>query len=451
VSQPDPNRGAAEPSPPRAGPWRRFGTRHARAIDVALALLYAAVNGFGTLAVAVHDPLESAVGESAVTPDPSLWRFLVWFAIVALGAVGLIVWRRSRPVWFFALAVVLNAASWCLDLTWSGLTAVTNLSGDLFLMWLAMFALATRTRALVAWAGFAVWLVEDYGFYLLAGSGHALAQPLPLALFNLVLTLIFLQIGGRRRYVGALVARADYLARDRDQQARLAVAAERARIARELHDIIAHSLTIMVRLSDGAARLVETDPARARAALTEASDTGRSAVADMRRLLGVLRADDDVPRLGEPGSAAAGGQPTPLAPGSVEWGPQPGVADLPALVTTFRAAGLPVTFDGTADIPPDPAFQLALYRMAQESLTNALRHAHSPTAVRLRIASVGAVIVLEVSDDGRADRTGPPTVGAGHGLISVRQRAAIYGGEVEAGPTGEGWRVRVTMHPPTSD
>jgi signal transduction histidine kinase len=239
----------------------------------------------------------------------------------------------------------------------------------------------------------------DLVSWLLVGIG------LPLAAFAL-----------RRRgdRAVALEAEAERLAREREEQARAAVAAERARIARDLHDVIAHSVSVMT-VQGGAARLLlEQDARRAREPLLAVEETGHQAMVEMRRLLGLVHAEGDAPALG----------------------PQPGLADLEALVEQMRRAGLPVTLvvDGTPQ-PLTPGVELAGYRIVQEALTNALKHA-GPARARVAVRYEPEALVLEIADDGRGIQAAD--TGGGHGLVGMRERAGLYGGEVAAGPRAEG-------------
>jgi signal transduction histidine kinase len=232
----------------------------------------------------------------------------------------------------------------------------------------------------------------------------------------------------RRAYLEAAQDRAGRLERERDQQAQLAAAAERARIAREVHDIVAHNIAVMIALADGAAYTAETNPGQAASVMGQVSATGRSALGEMRRLVGVLRG--------------------PATPGHA---PQPGLDDLEELIASVRAAGLPARLTVTG--PPfavPPSAQLALYRITQEALTNTLKHAPGATA-EVRLAYRPGQVELEVTDDGRpggvppgGEPAGPP--GGGHGIAGMRERAATFGGPVSAGPRpGGGWRVRTVL------
>ncbi|GAA5105469.1 sensor histidine kinase [Alloalcanivorax gelatiniphagus] len=235
----------------------------------------------------------------------------------------------------------------------------------------------------------------------------------------------------RGQYHRELEARARQLEVERDQQARIAVAEERRRIAREMHDVVAHSIIVMVRLSEGVLAGSRPREEQEDVALRALADTGRSALAEMRRVLGVLsddRADAD------------GAEP----PGPRE--PQPGVADLPRLVERFRSAGLDVladvdgSFDGWG-----PGAELAVYRIAQEALTNSLRHAPPGCAAQLSVRADDQAIEVQVSDDG-AGRPATAAGPGGRGLSGMRQRVTAWGGDLEVGPTAPyGWRVRAVL------
>ena len=201
---------------------------------------------------------------------------------------------------------------------------------------------------------------------------------------------------------------------ERDQQAELGAAQERARIARELHDVVAHSLAVMVAQADGGRYAAATDPAAG--ALEQIAETGREALAQMRELLGVLRAGEEQP-------------------------------DLPRLVRRLAGAGLPVEFEVEGPARPLPAeVERSIHRIAQEALTNVLKHAGKASASVLVRYEPGAVH-LEVVDDGRgAAAAAGESNGSGHGLVGMRERAALYDGSVEAGPRpGGGYRVAATL------
>lgn len=242
----------------------------------------------------------------------------------------------------------------------------------------------------------------------------------------------------RRARLVSLAESAERLEREREQQAQLAVAAERSRIARELHDIIAHNIAMMIALSEGAAATAADSPGQAVSLMGEISSAGRAALSEMRRMLGVLR--------------------EPALPGHT---PQPRLADLDNLLAGVRTAGLPTRLTVTGQPFGVPASaQLALYRMVQEALTNTLKHAPGASA-EVRLNYLPGAVELEVTDSGRRDGpvpanggksgTGsgsgrPDTPGSGQGLVGMRERAAVFGGEVSAGslPDG-GWRVHTVL------
>jgi signal transduction histidine kinase len=211
-----------------------------------------------------------------------------------------------------------------------------------------------------------------------------------------------------------------------EERARAAVAGERARIARELHDVIAHSVSVMTVQAGAARLLLDGDPHRAAEPLLAVEETDRQALAEMRRLLGVLRDD-----AGEP-----------------ELVPQAGLKDLPMLATTIREAGLEVAMTVEGPQRPLPAgVELAAYRILQEALTNTLKHARAARA-QVTVRYEPGCVLLEVRDDGRM----PPGDGQGHGLLRMRERAALYGGELDAGPTPNGgFAVRARLPVESAD
>jgi signal transduction histidine kinase len=232
----------------------------------------------------------------------------------------------------------------------------------------------------------------------------------------------------RRGYYAALEDRAARLEAERDAQAKVAAAAERARIARELHDVIAHHVSVMVVQADGARYALRSDPRTTETALGAIAGTGRQALTEMRRLLGVLRTAGD----------------------QAELAPVPGLGELRELLDQARAAGLAVTYtlSGTPRELPEGA-ELAAYRVVQESLTNTRKHAGlaASAAVTLRYEPDG--LIVEVTDDGIATPAGDS---GGHGLAGMRERIGMYGGTVEAGPQAAGgFRVVARLPCPAGD
>lgn len=219
----------------------------------------------------------------------------------------------------------------------------------------------------------------------------------------------------RNRRTVELTERAERAERTRESEARAAVAEERARIAREMHDVVAHSISVMVVQAEAAEAMIDSDPARARRPLAAVQQTGRDALTELRRMLGVLR------ERAEEGAALA---------------PQPGLAGLDDLARQVRDAGLPVTVrvEG-APRPLPPGIDLSAYRIVQEGLTNALKHA-GPATAEVLVRYGERELELSVSDDGRGHD--PAANGGGHGLLGMRERVALYGGELAAGPRPQG-------------
>ena len=216
-----------------------------------------------------------------------------------------------------------------------------------------------------------------------------------------------------RRVVGDRERRARMAERERDLVAREAVVEERARIARELHDVIAHNVSMMVVQAGAERRVLDDEQASTREVLETVEQIGRGALTEMRRLVGMLRTD---------------------APDSLS--PQPGLDDVPALVTQIREAGLPVELSIEGERRALPAgIELSAYRIVQEALTNTLKHAGGAHA-EVHVCYGSDTLELEILDDGPG---GPARAsGGGHGLVGMRERVALYGGRLDAGPQDEG-------------
>ncbi|MER6435525.1 MULTISPECIES: sensor histidine kinase [unclassified Streptomyces] len=235
----------------------------------------------------------------------------------------------------------------------------------------------------------------------------------------------------RRAYLAQLEERAARLEKEREAQAKVAVAAERARIARELHDVVAHNVSVMVVQADGAAYVMDTAPEQARKALETISGTGRQALAEMRRLLGVLRTGEHQ----EVG----------------EYVPQPDVEQLDDLIEQCRTSGLPVDFKVEGTPRPLPSgVELTAYRIVQEALTNTRKHGGPNTGASVRLVYFDDGLGLLVEDDGK----GAPhelyeeggADGQGHGLIGMRERVGMVGGTLDAGPRpGGGFRISALL------
>lgn len=402
--------------PPPPGRIRRFLGRHPWIVDVALVLAYLLASAPGLLA-----PLAE-------------WTTAVGLISTVINAGGLLLRRRTPWATFSIIATTSLALVLC------------GLGADGIAFAVAVYALFVYRSSRDGWIGYGIAVV---GFWILlplairvvrldlsaltpfSVDGFELrflpVSAVPIALFLLVPALLGASIGNRRRYIGAIIDRAERLAHERDQQARIATLAERARIAREMHDIVAHSLSVMISLSDGANALAERDPRRSRDAIAEVGTVGREALAEMRTLLSVLD--------GEADDAAS--------PSSPEVDATPDLDALPDLVEKFRLAGLRVLLETEGRPPSNPGAQNTIYRIVQETLTNALRYAGPSSEVRVSIACTRSGTTIVTTDDGTAASA---SVGSGRGLIGVRERAQLYRGSVEAGPLPErGWCTRVTL------
>jgi signal transduction histidine kinase len=208
------------------------------------------------------------------------------------------------------------------------------------------------------------------------------------------------------------------------REAAEAVRQERARIARELHDVVAHGVSVMVLQAGAADEVLDTKPEKAHEVLRSAQATGRAALVELRRMLDLLRETEDV---GEEDPALLQ--------------PQPGLEDLPALVERTAAAGLPTTLDVEVDTDVPAALALSAYRVVQEALTNALKHA-GPARASVRVRTNRDCLQVEVHDDGSG--THARTSAGGHGLTGMRERVHVFGGTLEVA-TEDGWRVTATM------
>ena len=229
---------------------------------------------------------------------------------------------------------------------------------------------------------------------------------------------------------------------EHEAETRRAVTLERARIASEMHDVVTHNVSVMVVQAGAARRVLDSSPDEARGALLAVEASGRTAMTELRNLLGLLAPDGEA----EPGADAAG------RGGDMELTPQPGLGQIGSLIDRVRAAGLPAELSvaGRRDLPP--GLDLAAYRVVQEALTNVMKHAgQARTTVRIEYRP--AELLITVRDDGRLAATAPHG-GGGRGLIGLRERIAVYGGELDAGPRpGGGWRLaaRIPLEPVAGD
>jgi signal transduction histidine kinase len=344
-----------------------------------------------------------------------------WVALPSsLALVIPVVFRRKYPVGAFAAGIALGAAQ--------VLVVTRPTAADLAIVVLLYTLAAYRPRP-VSVTGLGVCLLGSIvGVARWAPGRLGLLQTIVIGSILFAGPVLLAWVLGdsmryRRAYYASLEDRAARLERERDAQAQIAAATERARIARELHDVVAHNVSVMVVQADGASYALDSEPEKARQALAAIAGTGRQALAEMRRLLGVLRSDD-----GETGVA-----------------PLPGIGQIGELLQQTRASGLAVAF--TVEGVPGPlpgGVALAAYRIVQESLTNTRKHAGPRASARVTLRYCEDVLVLRITDDGRGAAAAAD--GAGHGMTGMRERVALYGGTLDAGPrAGGGYQVTARL------
>lgn len=337
--------------------------------------------------------------------------------LAVLGSGTALLIRRRTPIFSLAATAGIMLATFAVPASFAAMATA-----------MALYAVAVYRSV----RGAVLGLLGTGGILLLAavllpGSTVDLGQAGQAIVLLVIAALAGLNVRTRRGYVAALVDRADRLMREREHLASIAAAAERNAIAREMHDIVSHGLAVMISLAHGSAEIAPTDPARAVQAMRQVAETGRVAVADMRRMLGVLNEGDK----GESAGAVA---------------PAPGVGDVQALVELFRSTGLPVVLQSAGVPPADPGIQLVIYRVIQEGLTNALKYARGATEITVGMQFSAEAIMVSVTDDGQPG--GVPAERAGHGIVGMRERVALYGGTVQAGPlAGGGWSVTAGFPP----
>ncbi|GAA0429450.1 two-component sensor histidine kinase [Acrocarpospora corrugata] len=329
---------------------------------------------------------------------------------LSVALLGPLVWRRSYPRAVFAVVAGISLGQWLLG--------VEPLPANLAVL-VGMYGVAARCP--VQWA-LGAGAVAEFGTYLALRAWNDLSLEVfaNASVFVVAIWMAGIYANMRRRFVLGLEERAERAERERDQQALIATAAERARIARELHDVVAHNVSVIVVQADGAGFAIDNDPEQARRAVQAISATGRQALTEMRRLVGVLRDD-----------TAAG----------EEYQPQPGLGQLEELVRQVRVSGLPVdmTVDGDLSGLPEGE-QLVIYRIVQEALTNTLKHGGPGARAGVRVEAGRQEIVIRVMDDGRG--AAARVSEGGHGLIGMRERVTMYGGTMDAAPrTGGGFLV----------
>ena len=423
-------------------------------------------------------------------------------ALIAIALMGVALSLRRRfPLWCWAAILLIPETYQFVVLHAVHLTkeqliyAAIGISGvGLISITIALGAVASHRKPSAAWTAGGISLVVLVMDVILTNPGLTVGEILRNAAILILLILVGILVGfntrSARLRLKAIELRSARMALASEQAVLLAAAEERSRIAREMHDVVAHSLAVMITMADGAAAIVERDPATAKQAIETLAEAGRSALADTRRLVGVLREDPSVaaeqapqspepsaPSEGSPSSArqqevrdlpvpefAPLGTVTPVEPsapianlrqqatdgagdrsrGDLPLAPSPEQADITELVKRFEAAGVPVTYRWVgAALPEDKALQLTVFRIAQEALTNVLRYAPTTPAVSVDVERHIGTVVLTV--DNEAAPGTRPMHGSGKGLIGMRERASVYGGTVQAGPTPTGWRVRAVL------
>jgi signal transduction histidine kinase len=332
--------------------------------------------------------------------------------VVALGSTVPIAWRRTRP----AAAAAAGATVWLIPTT--GFVYLGYVSA--FLLFYSLAAHVAETRVVVAVVAYGV------GVSIMASAidGVVLGE-----YFGAVTTVVAPALVGRvvrhqREQARALEELTLHLEHERERGERAAVAEERTRIARELHDVVAHGLSVIAIQSEAAEAALALDPKLAEEPLRTIRGSTIEALAEMRRMLGVLREDGD----GE------------------ELAPQPGMAELPALIERAEAAGVPITLD-VLGVPATlrPSLDLSAYRIVQEALTNVRKHAPGAPAT-VRVAWSPERVTVEVSNPG-SPRPPAPGSDGGHGLIGIRERVRLHGGELRVGAGADGGFVVAATFP----
>jgi signal transduction histidine kinase len=326
--------------------------------------------------------------------------------LLTLASGGCLLARRRAPLLVLAATAALTAVLVVIDAYPGGAPVLVALFTVADLRDRGTSAMALVAAAALLYAGSVSSIPVSIGAWALGGYAQT-----------------------RRRYVSALEDRAAQLERERAQLDALAAQQERTAIARELHDIVAHSVSVMLLGARGARDVLRPSPELAEQILRRVETSGEQSIAELRRILLVLRARPA-------GDGSAPGSTPGSAPASAPR-PAPGLADLAGLVSDFRSAGVPVTLsiDGSA-APLPGGLELSVYRIVEEALTNVLRHSR-PSAVQVQLRVGPGDVDLQVRDDG------PPVVPAGpapggHGLVGMRERVSARGGSLSAGPLDEG-------------
>lgn len=389
------------------GPLRRYFRAHPRVMDGIVCAVYA---------------LLCILPMALVAGDVDWWNFLPLLVVLVA-----LFFRRRVPLVVLAVVAVAEVAALFLGI---------RLSSSGVGIWFALYAVARQYSTSRTYAiGLLVSAVESAGivYWVTRLNPEVYESPGMIFVvlgvflcFCLVGNLLVIVLGSSMRNAQLHEAELQSWARRAQDLAR---GRERNRIAGEMHDIVAHSLSVMIALSDGARRVSPKNPERAAEVMGDVSKTGRRALNDLRRSLGVLRADEDAP----------------LAPAG-------DAAHLDEMLDGFRATGLPLRIDSAGELPEDPALRLTVVRIIQESLTNALRYAKRPTLVLVRIRADFGGVHVRVRDDGRQAGRRPQSQGSGIGLSGMVERATLFGGTVTAGPLEDGgWGVEAWLPAPKTE
>ncbi|MCO1595029.1 histidine kinase [Micromonospora sp. RHAY321] len=365
-------------------------------------------------------------GVAGAAAQPGGWAA----TLVGAGMAVALLFRRSRPgavtVVVAALALVQVVAQW------------GPLPFDIAVL-IALYSVVKYGRRLRD--GVLAGVVAAVGVLLAAAQTQGAITWWATALWYALVTgavwLVALNVRTRRLYVLTLEDRATTLEREREAESRAAVAEERTRIARELHDVVAHSMAVMIVQADGARFMLDRDPEQARTAVKVVADTGRQALEEMRRLVGVLR---DAGPAGADGPVVADPEHRRLA-----------LAELPDLLARFGDAGLRIRHTITGEPPAlPPGLELTIYRVVQEALTNALKHAGVGAGVEVSLTYAADAVVVTVVDDGRGRPVVSPAPSGGHGLLGMRERVTVYDGSLTAGARlAGGWQLEVRLPLPS--
>jgi signal transduction histidine kinase len=337
----------------------------------------------------------------------------VWGAFLTLAATVPIAWRRLRPLPVLiavTVAQMLAEAFNYVGAGWSGVLVASYTVGSMLgsrVAWRVVVVLLPLLLGFVTWGvvrGDAPWQALISAPVMFGGS-----------------MVLGDNMRRRREHIAELAERAERAEGERERLARQYVHDERTRIARELHDVVAHSVSLMVIQASAARRQLAVDPLRADAALATVEATGRDAMTEMRRMLGVLR----------------------HGAGDVGLAPQPSLAELDRLVAS--SSDLPVTMHAEGDLHGLPSgVEMSAYRVVQEALTNVRRHAGTVHRVDVSVKRCDTGLIVEVDDDGRGASAAVST--NGFGILGMRERVAAFGGDLAAGPrAGGGWRVRASF------